>query len=545
MIDSLYPIMGGMISKYVTSAIKELMETINRKIDEGLSLERIKRKIKSKVTGVSETELLLEESSEARISSLFVIHKKSSLLISEARLKENEINDPHMIASMASAIKDFINDWIQSGKDHDEIQLLSYGNATLYIESAGSVYLIAFMDAEPDQEQRMEINQFFASLVKKYMDFFHNFDGDDNSDEVKSLSRELQNYLDNQKALSRQSGIQAKSKYTQYLVLAVLIGLSIPLAYWIKDRYLEHRIESKIAQKTGCTIEISIEDQAILAKGSVNTFSTLDSIEEIMEKSASLKIINHITIPMTEVKRLYFKQKESIDHNISKLSTSIETLETKLKETEKSIDTLSQELAKQALLNQKSESELAQKEKEIDKITKRENEINRLINLKKDIDKRLKSVFLHSPYFNPKNNTLVFSSNQFFPKGKISMSKESRGVIARVTEKYLSVFLDIPETKKYLKQISVSGHTDSDGTLQYNTQLSKKRARRVANLLSGLEIVRRNGLLPLLKSTGYADQYRIVVDGIEDKNASRRTEIQAKLDEKRISRDIEKLMEEN
>ena len=34
MIDALYPIMGGMISKYVTQAIKEMMETINKKIED-------------------------------------------------------------------------------------------------------------------------------------------------------------------------------------------------------------------------------------------------------------------------------------------------------------------------------------------------------------------------------------------------------------------------------------------------------------------------------------------------------------------------------
>jgi hypothetical protein len=67
MIDALYPIMGGMISKYVTQAIKEMMDNINDKIENGLSFDKYKRKFKSKVTGVSETELLLEESSDASI----------------------------------------------------------------------------------------------------------------------------------------------------------------------------------------------------------------------------------------------------------------------------------------------------------------------------------------------------------------------------------------------------------------------------------------------------------------------------------------------
>ena len=559
MIDSLYPIMGGMISKYVTSAIRELMETINDKINEGLSLERFKRKIKSKVTGVSETELLLEESSEALISSLFVIHKKSSLLISEAHLRESEIDDPHMIASMASAIKDFINDWIRSSKAQDEIQLLSYGNATLYIESAGSVYLIAFMDAEPDQEQRMEINRFFASLVKKYMLFFQNFDGDDSSEEVRSLSGELQRYLDKQEALSGRIGKTSHSNIAQYLAIALLIGLSIPLAYWLKDRYTEYRIESDIADKTGYPIDIKIKDQSIVAEGSVDSFSILNSVEEIIQKNGPKKIVNRITIPMTQVERLYQEQRSRIDSNISRLSNHISTmqsellqakgsihqLENRLKESGAFVDALSKELEKQTLLNQKKRQELVQKEKKLEVITKRNREIKKITGLKKSIDEKLKAAFSGNPYFNPDNDALVFSDNLFFPKGKTDMSKNSKKIIAQMTEKYLAVILSIPGTKKYLKQIIISGHTDSDGTLEYNTRLSAERASSVKDIVSSLKSLQTNGMLPLLKSKGYADRYKIMVNGVEDKNASRRIEIHYKLDEKQITAETEKLMEKS
>ena len=158
-------------------------------------MERVKRKVKSKISGVSETELLLEESGDAIISSMFVIHKETSLLIAEAHLENHQIDDVHMVASMASAIKDFINDWIENNETTNEVQLLSYGNATLYIESAGSVYVVAFLDSEPDHALRKEINTFFATLLKKYAAFFHDFDGDDSSEEVKALSDQMSHYL--------------------------------------------------------------------------------------------------------------------------------------------------------------------------------------------------------------------------------------------------------------------------------------------------------------------------------------------------------------
>ena len=559
MIDSLYPIMGGMISKYVSSAIRELMETINNKINEGLSFERLKRKIKSKITGVSETELLLEESSEALISSLFVIHKKSSLLISEAQLRESEIGDPHMIASMASAIKDFINDWIKSSKAQDEIQLLSYGTATLYIESAGSVYLIAFMNAEPDQEQRMEINRFFASLVKKYMVFFQHFEGDDSSEEVQSLSRELQHYLDNQKALSGRSGGAPRSKPARYLLIVMLVGLSIPLVYWLKDHYTAYRIESEITKQTGYPVKIEIQDQSIVARGSVDSFSILNRIEAIIQKSSSKKVVNRITIPMIQVQKLYLEQRSRIDSNIFRLSGYIKALESEIRQSRTSLHQLKQKfeesntsaallsaaLKKQTLLNQKSREELAKKEKKIEALSRRNNTIEKVINLKKRIDEKLQAAFAGNPYFNPKNSALVFSSSKFFPKGKTTMAKDSQQIIARTAEKYITVLLSIPETKKYLKKIIISGHTDSDGSFEYNTHLSKKRAQAVKEIVSTLKSLQNNGMLPLLESRGYADRYPIVVNGVEDKNASRRTEISYLLDEKHIAEEAEKLIKKS
>lgn len=551
MIDSLYPIMGGMISKYVTSAIKELMETISEKIDEGLSFNRFKRKIKSKVTGVSETELLLEESNEAHISSLFVIHKRSSLLISEVHLQENRINDPHMVASMASAIKDFINDWIQSSKAHEEIQLLSYGNATLYIESAGSVYLVAFMDAEPDQEQRLGINRFFATLVKKYRRFFQSFDGDDSSKEVKSLSHELQRYLESQKKLTSSSGKGPKFNYAKYLLATILIGFSILLYYWASDRYLEYRIESEIMQQTGYLVDITVSEEMILAQGSVDTFTYLNAIDGIIRKNSDKKLINHITIPMIQVKKLYSEQKSRLQDHITQLSGHIESLEKELKDSRSVINTITEELR----TNKVSASELAEahrkqqlleqeKKRELEATAQREKKIRELADLKKDIDSTLKSTLANNPYFDPKNNTLVFPSNQFSLTGDIALNKKLKETIAKVAETYIAAFLGISGTQKYLKTLIVSGHTSSDGTLQYNKKLSKERAQFVSEVLSNMATVRQNGLLPLLKSVGYADRYRIILGGIEDKNASKRAEIRFELDNRRITEDMQKLIDE-
>ncbi|MDQ7086225.1 MAG: hypothetical protein Q9M36_15560 [Sulfurovum sp.] len=228
MVDSLYPIMGGMVSKYVSQAIKELMQTINAKIDNGLSIDKYKRKIKSKITGVSEIELLLKEGGEANISSLLIIQKESGLLIAEAQVEDNQAYDPHMVASMASAIKDFINDWIQQNQSQDEVQTLTYGDATLYIESAGSVYIIAFLDKDPEYEHRREINSFFATIVKEYAPFFRIFAGDDSATQIVKITEKMQDYLSLQNTTAKP---KKKKNYAKYFLTLLVLSYMGYLGY--------------------------------------------------------------------------------------------------------------------------------------------------------------------------------------------------------------------------------------------------------------------------------------------------------------------------
>ena len=311
MIDALYPIMGGMIAKYVTQAIKEMMDSINEKIEDGFSFDKYKRKVKAKVSGVSETELLLEESSDATIYSLFIIHKKSGLLIAEANLENKEIGDPHMVASMASAIKDFINDWIQNHEEESSVQLVSYGKETLYIESAGSVYIIAFLNAEPDYEQRSEINTFFANLVKRYSRFFQTFNGDDSALEVKILSQKMQAFIDAQRKTSSQTKKEKKSM-AKYLVWLLAFGALFYVYIQVEQYYANYRLEQSLLQKTGAQIRVTQEEDTLQLWGELSSMEQFYTIERIMRGK---KFINRLEMPVKE-----------IDHKISTLQKEIEEL---------------------------------------------------------------------------------------------------------------------------------------------------------------------------------------------------------------------------
>ena len=317
MVDAMYPIMGALISKYVSNAIQEMMENINHKIEEGLSFDRYKRKMKAKVSGVSEAELLMEESNEALIRSLFIIHKQTSLLICEEHLKDEAIADPHMVASMASAIKDFVNDWIVNHEVHSEIQLLSYGNATLYIESAGSVYLIVFLDAEPDHEQRHEINLFFSEIMEDSYGFLQHFNGDDTAPEILSLKEKMYIFLNKDIAKDM---IKEKRPFLKYAMVTLGVISIFYLGMLFKEYYRFHTLEKMIMRDMHENITLSVSNDVLFLNGYVHHIENISKIETILHTEGYKKIHNKLFISPI-----------AIDKKVKRLEDEIQALQHILK----------------------------------------------------------------------------------------------------------------------------------------------------------------------------------------------------------------------
>ena len=67
--------------------------------------------------------------------------------------------------------------------------------------------------------------------------------------------------------------------------------------------------------------------------------------------------------------------------------------------------------------------------------------------------------------------------------------------------------------------ITVEGHTDSDGTPSANLTLSQQRATAVVSAL-----IERGVDPTIISAEGFGDQQPVLVDGVEDKEASRRVE---------------------
>ncbi len=174
MSDALYPIIGSTILKY----IGETMREINEKLEQSLSPEAIARKIKAKLQGISEAELLMQATAPLTVKAVFLIHKSSGLLISGVQPPESEELESEMIAGMLTAIRSFVNDCISQSGNLAEIDSVEYGTSSIVLEVAGSCYLAVVIEGGTRQWFKYKMRAIFKNIVQEYGEQIQAFNGD-------------------------------------------------------------------------------------------------------------------------------------------------------------------------------------------------------------------------------------------------------------------------------------------------------------------------------------------------------------------------------
>ncbi|MGK7892249.1 MAG: OmpA family protein [Xenococcus sp. (in: cyanobacteria)] len=240
MVDALYPVIGSTISKYMV----EVVQSINAKIEETLSPQGFSRKIRAKMQGVSEAELIFKEAIGYRVSAIFLIHKASGLVIREIQPNTENILDSDMIAGMLTAIRSFANDCIASSSELDEID---YGNSRILLETAGYCYIAVVINGEPEQQFRDRIRQTFSQIVLKYGKQIEDYNGD-----PKTISPSIQLLLE--KLITTQDKQSQEKKLPTTLIWLVVIVLSSILIPWGMMQY-RARIAQQIEQKTAIALD--------------------------------------------------------------------------------------------------------------------------------------------------------------------------------------------------------------------------------------------------------------------------------------------------
>jgi outer membrane protein OmpA-like peptidoglycan-associated protein len=249
MVDALYPVIGSTISRYMAEAIK----TINEKVSNAISVEGFQRKIRSKVQGVSEAELILQESVPFTVQAVFLIHKASGLIISEFQNSESYQLESEMVAGMLTAIRSFVNDCIIQPGQISELNQIEYGDSKIMLEVAGYCYMAAVIKGEPPQSFINKLRQTVSNIILSYAKLIHEFNGDPGTI-PDSLHPLIENLFD---PVERE-----KSKKPPFVLIGLsMAALSLSLVPWGIYQYrssIDRRLEANAVAALASTPELAV-----------------------------------------------------------------------------------------------------------------------------------------------------------------------------------------------------------------------------------------------------------------------------------------------
>ena len=174
MVDALYPVIGNTISKYMG----EVVNSINDRVENALSVKGVTRKLRAKMQGVSEAELILQESMPFTVKAIFLIHKGSGLVIAEAQKTGNEEMESDMIAGMLTAIRSFANDCMTQSGRVSELNEIEYDNFKLILEVAGYCYMAVVTTGQAPKQFPGRVRQTMSTIVQYYSQPIESFEGD-------------------------------------------------------------------------------------------------------------------------------------------------------------------------------------------------------------------------------------------------------------------------------------------------------------------------------------------------------------------------------
>lgn len=295
MVDALYPVIGATVARYIAEAIKD----INEKIAKALSGQTIRRKILAKLHGVSEGELIFKEAIASQVQGVFLIHKQSGLIISEAQPPEHQL-ESEMVAGMLTAIRSFVNDCIVQSGEVAELNDIEYGLSTIKLEVAGYCYLAVLIKGDHPPKQLVDqIRKTLSKIVLYHSDVVQNFDGD-----PESVPQEIHQMLAELIAVSQAEKTEPLPLLQLFII--TIVGLIFLSCGWnFYQSYQARKLETQILNALDANPELKIYPWTVkVAKDTVTVKSQVShpllrlQAENIVKNAApNLKLNSQIIAP--------------------------------------------------------------------------------------------------------------------------------------------------------------------------------------------------------------------------------------------------------
>lgn len=255
--NALYPKLGVMVQRYIASAMRDMMENINRRLEGGLTQNRLALKIRSVATGRSMAELALADTQAFTVEEIYLIRRGSGELVhrwsheplGDAATGASGSNRDTLISGFLTAITGFAEDAFAG--DKSMLRSLDLDAHRIYLR-ASPAYLVAAKtsgSAEASIEEVLDTN--LIDILKAHQAIEAKFPPDGGQDARSRAVREHQFALTQssqslESAIS-EAGAEIKKSRGSMRPLKSLLGLiGLSLAGYLGWQYYIRMITAEM-----------------------------------------------------------------------------------------------------------------------------------------------------------------------------------------------------------------------------------------------------------------------------------------------------------
>lgn len=476
---AIFPIMGPAIRKAITAALEAMVQSLDASLEQSFSPQSLKWRLEARQTGKTFAEVVLLRTLVYRVEQVFLIHKKTGLMLQHTVAPKVSAQDPDLVSAMLTAIQDFVKDSFNTQKN-DGLQSLHFGELTIWIEEGPQAVLAGIIRGTAPQELRLVFQEAIEKIHLKLNRELIFFQGE--TEPFVAGRPEIEACLEARyQAPTKKNYISAR-----ILLGTVAIGLGIWSFFAIRDHLRWNAYLEKLNSQPGIVV-IKADKRG----GKYFIYAMRDPLAvdpKMLIKQANLnpkRVISHWTPFLSFEPAIISKRAEELLQPPKTVAVKVD---------EKGILYLSGSAPRQWIL------EARKLWRFIPGITQFQD--------KNLIDIELKHL---ESYKNQIEQEWLFFSEgttEFFP----GEDKKLKNLVLQIQK--------LLDAAKYVDKnvgIQIVGHTDLTGTETRNIALSQARANKILSYLSSQGINTSN-----FTTIGVADSQPLRSGLVEDNKLSRR-----------------------
>ncbi|MEL7049297.1 MAG: hypothetical protein AAFO75_10125, partial [Pseudomonadota bacterium] len=137
LVEALYPMTGRMVQAYVSSAIKDMMDEINRRISQNQTMLRLR----SITTGRSMAELALAETQKLDVEEIYLIRRGTGEILDRWPAAPSKGNVDHLVSGVLTAVNEVAAEAFHV--KGDAMRRLEVDDDAVYLRVSPSYLLVA------------------------------------------------------------------------------------------------------------------------------------------------------------------------------------------------------------------------------------------------------------------------------------------------------------------------------------------------------------------------------------------------------------------